>query len=392
MKLYVPHYYKDFKCIASECKDNCCYGGWEIDIDDETAKYYMNLEGEFGDRLRNNIDCTDEYCFKLEDGHCPFLDDHNLCQIYQNLGEDKMGVVCTQFPRYSEYYGAIKETGIGLACEEAQRIIFEDKEPFHLVEMEIDEEPVDDPEYDKKLADSLFLVRNKIFGLIEDTNISIHQILSIILGMGNQIQELVNQEQQNDQIYNQIAELGKLKVKELYVQFMKNEYTLEVDVQDSIDRIIAAYQNLEILNQDWPDFMDLVVEKLHSEDISITEYQNLYSQYWNYHKENEYQYRNILKYFIYRYFMKSAYDHDVYAKVLMTITNFLIIREMDLTRWLVNNKVFTFEDQVDTVHIFSREVEYSEDNLEDLKEEFLFDDIFDYENMNQLLLALDQIR
>ena len=119
----VPHYYKAFHCIASDCRDNCCVGGWEIDIDEETAQYYLSMEGEFGDRLRNSITRTDEYCFRLKDGKCPFLDSRGLCEIYQVLGEDKMGVVCTQFPRYTEYYGAVKETGIGLACEEAARII-----------------------------------------------------------------------------------------------------------------------------------------------------------------------------------------------------------------------------------------------------------------------------
>ena len=118
----VPHYYKAFHCIASDCRDNCCVGGWEIDIDEETAQYYLSMEGEFGDRLRNSITRTDEYCFRLKDGKCPFLDSKCLCEIYQVLGEDKMGVVCTQFPRYTEYYGAVKETGIGLACEEAARI------------------------------------------------------------------------------------------------------------------------------------------------------------------------------------------------------------------------------------------------------------------------------
>ena len=79
----VPHYYKAFHCIASDCRDNCCVGGWEIDIDEETAQYYLSMEGEFGDRLRNSITRTDEYCFRLKDGKCPFLDSRGLCEIYQ---------------------------------------------------------------------------------------------------------------------------------------------------------------------------------------------------------------------------------------------------------------------------------------------------------------------
>ena len=39
MKIRVPEYFKDFKCIASECEDTCC-AGWGIVIDDETYKKY----------------------------------------------------------------------------------------------------------------------------------------------------------------------------------------------------------------------------------------------------------------------------------------------------------------------------------------------------------------
>lgn len=41
MKIRVPSYFKDFKCIASECEDTCC-AGWEIVIDQETYNCYQN--------------------------------------------------------------------------------------------------------------------------------------------------------------------------------------------------------------------------------------------------------------------------------------------------------------------------------------------------------------
>lgn len=46
MKQRVPFYYNEFGCITSKCKDNCCIGGWEIDIDDETYERYNNMTGE----------------------------------------------------------------------------------------------------------------------------------------------------------------------------------------------------------------------------------------------------------------------------------------------------------------------------------------------------------
>jgi len=54
MQYIFPDYYKQFKCIASECQHSCCIG-WEIDIDPDTSAYYNTVSGAFGQRLKQNI-------------------------------------------------------------------------------------------------------------------------------------------------------------------------------------------------------------------------------------------------------------------------------------------------------------------------------------------------
>ena len=54
MKQYRPSYYKDFRCIAGACSDNCCIG-WEIDIDPQTDAFYQSVGGDFGCRLNQDI-------------------------------------------------------------------------------------------------------------------------------------------------------------------------------------------------------------------------------------------------------------------------------------------------------------------------------------------------
>ena len=51
MTIEYPDYYEKFRCIGGACPDTCC-AGWEVDIDEETAEYYLQQEGEFGERLR----------------------------------------------------------------------------------------------------------------------------------------------------------------------------------------------------------------------------------------------------------------------------------------------------------------------------------------------------
>lgn len=383
MKLRVPHYYKDFVCIASKCKDNCCIGGWEIDIDDETANYYLNLEGEFGDILRASIGRTDEYCFKLKDGKCPFLDNENLCEIYKNLGEDKMGVVCTQFPRFTEYYGSIKETGIGLACEEAERIIFTDRKPFSMDIEDIDEEEVIDTEYDNVLANYLFKVRDLLFKMIDNESISLHNKMIYMIEIGKHIQDLVN-ENNTEEIQNIINLLQQNN----YEALQLDKQNINIDENSSmyeVESILNAYSELEILNEQWQHYLDDMYDMLHSEDMSPADYSVLVKEFTEYIKDRNYEYSNMLKYFVFRYFMKAAYDHDVFGKLQLSVTNYFVIRDMDIVKWLKNNREFSFEDRIETVHIFSREVEYSEDNLEVLAEEFIFDDIFKVENLIALL-------
>ena len=92
----------------------------------------------------------------------------------------------------------------------------------------------------------------------------------------------------------------------------------------------------------------------------------------------------ILKYYIFRYLLKASYDHDLFGKIQLAAANIAILRDMEIYRFIQNGNKFSSDDRMDIIHIFSREVEYSEDNLETLAEEFIFDDIFKSENIIKL--------
>lgn len=399
MKFRVPHYYKDFSCIASKCQDNCCVGGWQIDIDEETAKYYESITGSFGTRLKEAVSCEDgEYCFKLVNGKCPFLDSDNLCEIYKELGEEHMGVVCTQFPRFTEYYGSIKETGIGLACEEAARIILSDDKPFSLDESDIDENGITDGEYDAELGEALFTIRAEFMKLFEDISLNLYTKLQIMLNACETIQSLIN-----NNAYNEIAEYCqqynyKTACDNTFFTDKNMEFTTEENVQnnaeDDVARIIYPYLELEILNDEWKNAIEHTVDVLHPDKDNLKNEQvnEIEEKYSRISREFEVfiasesrEYNNLIKYYIYRYLCKTAFDHDILGKIQLIIANLLVIRDMDMTMWLDNNKNLSYEDRSHIIHIFSRQIEYSEDNLFALYDEFLFDDIFNADNLRLLL-------
>lgn len=134
MKLVYPDYYEKFTCIAHDCRHTCC-AGWEIEIDPKTLNDYLSMDGEIGARLRENI-VTDEdgnAQFRLAEGErCPFLNDRNLCELILTLGEDHLCQICTDHPRFRNFFSDRTEIGLGLCCEAAAKLILSQKERMHL--------------------------------------------------------------------------------------------------------------------------------------------------------------------------------------------------------------------------------------------------------------------
>lgn len=168
MKLITPDYYNNFSCIAGRCRHNCCIG-WEIDIDEDTLELYENIPGEFGERLRCGITRGDTPCFKLGDGErCVFLNERGLCDIILSLGEDALCDICTDHPRFRNFFANRTEMGLGLCCEEACRIILGQRSSVKLVASEDDGKDVPDPD-----DVAFFEERQRVFDILQDRSVSL---------------------------------------------------------------------------------------------------------------------------------------------------------------------------------------------------------------------------
>jgi hypothetical protein len=132
-----PDYYKKFHCIGGVCKDSCC-AGWEVDIDDDTAEMYKNVPLPIGDRLREKlIGDRGHYRFKLcPDKRCPFLNSDQLCDIILAMGQGGLSVTCTEYPRYTIETPFYQLTDLTLSCPEASRIFFSTEDPVTYEERE----------------------------------------------------------------------------------------------------------------------------------------------------------------------------------------------------------------------------------------------------------------
>ena len=376
MRFRVPGYYKQFTCIADRCIDNCCFGGWQIDIDKETIDFYDTVQGDFGDRLKKYVD-KEAGCFNLNNGQCPFLLKNNLCEIYKELGPEHMGLVCTQFPRFTEYYGNIKETGIGMACEEAARIILNDSTPFILEETDIDEEEIWG-EYDSSLGQSLFILRDKIMSMLDDTSLSLSDKLCVILDKCDYLQNLINNNN-----YDEIRKFCSVidLIKDIKASSLKQDTSTSIitsnDNSKPDNRVIKAinmkiwwaYLDLEPLNSQWQELSSNAYDYLYenNDEVCCPPYDNYLLEIYL---------TRLTKYYVYRYMLKASFDHNLTGKAQLIVSNLIILKDLFIFRKGKDSNQDDEKILMDIIHIFSRETEYSEDNISDLYDSFIFDDVF----------------
>ncbi len=174
MNLYAPKYYLDFKCIADKCTHSCCVG-WEIDIDEVTAELYRSLDGEYGKEIAKSIDFSDTPHFVLsENERCPHLDKSGLCRIISTYGEDCLCEICREHPRFYNDTPKGKEVGLGMACEEACRIILGSHNYDEIIEISTSDEETESTAFDPTLE------RAHIYAILKDYSLSFSDRLRLL--------------------------------------------------------------------------------------------------------------------------------------------------------------------------------------------------------------------
>ena len=384
MKTQVPDYYKDFKCIADKCEDTCC-AGWEIVIDDETYEKYKKVNGNFGFRLKNEIiEDKEEHIFLLKGNDCAFLNKNKMCDIYSELGEEALCYTCQQYPRYTEEYGSIREVGLSLSCPEAARIILRDAKKVEFILNEDDDMVMDYNDISYEMFMQLISSRKIIFNILQNREILLKHRIAVILKFTDEIQKKID-----DNCISEVSEIRKKYEDDNYIrkyideikQFENNGEKKYIN----IIKYFEEYQELDHINEKWPQVLEDSITNLKSKK-DFNKYLKEHKAFNEYHSNEEYEFEQLMVYFIFRYFMKAVYDYDVIAKVKLAVVSYLMIKELDVIRYFHNGENFTKDDQVDIMHMYSKDIEHSEDNLEELSQTFEINREFNLDNLLVMLL------
>ena len=223
----------------------------------------MNTDSTFGKKLKKHIKSDNErnYFILGENERCPFLNKDNLCDIITEQGEDYLCEICSEHPRFHNYFDDRIESGLGLCCEEAARIILTNP---HKVKPENNDETTENSYY--------YEYRNKLFEIIQNRNIDIM-----------------------DRIYQLID----------YSDFKLKKNTLEEWAQ--------FYLSLERLDNKWTELLSKLKSKKDSifENKIICDFETVAEQ--------------IIVYFLYRYTPKAELEMSKDEWILFSVISCLMI-------------------------------------------------------------------
>ncbi len=353
MKNTCPDYYKKFVCIADSCPDTCC-AGWGVVVDGESLEKYRNFKGDYAETLRSRIsvDSDGDTVFTPANGKCPFLLDNGLCEMYIELGESSLCKTCRLFPRHIAYFGARVETGLSLSCPEAARIIMESDKPIEFITEETDGFP-EPTSIDPNLYFTLLEARKCSINILQNRNFSISKRIAAFLNLCNEISPLVRRKK--------CGEIREILKKDF---FDLPEFTHSHQrAKRAFEKYFADFSLLEVLEPEWKNQL-LKVEK-------VSTLHNI--------GEFEYEYENLMIYFIFRYFMLAVFDGDLMTKAKFAAVSFLMIYRLQAVNQ--NEK----SERIKVMQKYSKEVEHSALNMEFLEAQIKKSRYYGFDNLINIL-------
>lgn len=384
MRYIKPDYYDDFKCVAGDCPDTCC-AGWQIMIDEDSLEYYGAVQGEFGKRLRNSIDWQ-EGAFYQCNRRCAFLNEKDLCDIYTELGEEALCHTCTNYPRHIEEYEGLRELSLSLSCPVAAKMILGQKAfpVFVESEDETEEELAEEFEdFDLLLFTQLEDARGWILKHLQEAQGSLEEKLVLYLQFAREMQDCIDREE-----YYEIDTVIRKYEEGSFVQPKAISPSQRFGHRKAL---FGHIYGLERLREEWTAVLDELEKALYVK--GETHYNKCVEAFEAFLCEEKVcqqqapqtentcqesrspkqQWENIgmqlFVFFLYTYFCGAVYDDWIYNKMALAAESVRFIRELYLARWLVKGTL-TMEDYVELANRYAREIEHSDQNLNDLEEVF----------------------
>ncbi len=392
MLYYYPDYFYDFKCEGGvECPDSCCHV-WKIEVDAPTLKKYGKVSGQLGRRMAEKIDKkTGVITPHGEENRCEFLNDDNLCDIILTLGEDYLCQTCRTHPRHEEEYRNVRERSIAISCPVACRRLLLREEPVAILSDSDSKTDRRDRYFDAPLFEQILYVRDRLLEIAQNRRLRVGSRMALALGLAHDVERRLRTRRERkgrgpfkkhpkfgDEEKEKIIRLSDAYCKadadacKLLLERVKKKAGGAKDVvawsasggdappKDILTDMIFALSTLEPLKKSWIPYLYSTINIRN--EMTDDEYRDARREFEN--AITDAQLEQLLFYFIYLYCCGSAYDGMLLAKIKMAVSNTVLIRELWLMKWLEDDGRLTIDGQAWIAHEFVREIENSDENIE----------------------------
>lgn len=342
LNLY-PDFYHKFRCLASACPDNCCVG-WEVVVDDDTARFYDTVPGDLGRQLRSAM-TTDEdgdRIIRMEEGHCPFWTKNHLCRVELELGHDAPCATCRKFPRLTQDYGVFTEYGLTLACPEAARLILTHHGPWQ-VETEGTLGDPGETDLDWAFLRELAEARETLLKELWQEDVPERQALARCLLHGRQFQQRFD-------------------------GFDPEPLPPELPPEGDPRPLLHAHLELEILTEDWR----LLLEEALAYTGPLPSLPETGMA------------RNLAADYLYRYWFRAVNDWDCVLRLQLLAVNWAVARHLARVHLALHGSL-SQNTLLRLFQLYAKEVEHDDVNRESLEELLLTQEIFSLEALLSLI-------
>ena len=358
-----PDYYKKFSCIADKCPDTCC-GKWQIVIDDDSLEKYEDYNGEYRDELRRKVNWKEGVFRHGGSGKCAFLRDDMLCDLYIHMGKESLCTTCREYPRHTEEFENVREVSLSLSCPEVARILMNITDKVTFVTEEDDEDEVFD-DFDYFLYSNLEDIREAILNVIQDRSVDIRSRIERVIQIGASAQR--HYDEGDLVMWDECEEQDKPEIHGEHEEYMLLQ-----------KQVMFLIEDLELLYDDWEDVLiESQMFLFSAGEGKFVENREKFETWWRdnsvravdgeSHISMEVFIEQIIVYFISIYLLGAVYDGNIDGKVNACVGHAVELYMLLMARWLKNGDDLVMDDLIELVYRYSREIEHSDENLEQVE-------------------------
>lgn len=364
MKYFVIDIYGKFQCTGSDCPDTCC-AGWGVQVDSKTAEKYRELSGEFGQKLRDNLEERDgQSFFKMPGAKCAFLTEEHLCEVYQEIGPENMCTVCKTYPRITNIYGDIAFSTLTLSCPEAVRLLMEHEEKVQFDFAEDEKLLVKEDETDWKRFNILVNGLTLSIGLLQDTRISFPARIRLLLLLQMELQTCIEQEKEIDALKILFSE------PEHYLPLAQKMEAVE---RKELEKLRSFLRFMNVVKE--THFLEIFYDAISdfaehfSGDFDQSDFTELFAKVNT--PEDETWYENYCVYYLVRHYMLAYWTKKPLEAIQELVWMLNLQQCTMMTKLLYQNGKITKEQQIQIVCRLSRMFEHSSENLNKVRKDLL---------------------